>query len=201
MLVNLTRADIAAINAARDALAPATGSASKSADAIAAVASRIEKQIRKADDDKATHPFLHVRTAIQDWRINDNAAVTKAEIEAIEDLATAAHRNPWDLEVTQDAELGSLWIAATAPDGTQRSLSIEIDRGNLCASAFCNHDDALIRIALGDDAVYVQDQHTYGRHPNVEDQVICYDGRKPPRTIPGSPPNATLEGEPEEATL
>ena len=201
MLVNLTRDDIAAIKAARDAIKAASGgTACRVADAIAATCGRIDEQASRA----ATAPggaedaLIRVTTEIHDWRISDNAAETDEEIDEIEDLKSDGHKRPWTLEALQASHRDALWLKATAPDGTERSLSIEIDQGNLTVLAFCNGDDALVKVYLSDNSAYVMEMRTYGRHPDIENEILEFGGGGPFRRRPGPPPPALLQGPSEE---
>lgn len=197
MLVNLTDEDVAAIRAARDAvLRTSGGKPCRVADAIGATVARIERQTSdsasppKAGDD----PLIRIVTEIQDWRISDNAAVTEDDIEAIEELTSEGQRRPWTLEVSQADVREALWIKALAPDGTQRFLSVEVDQGNLTALAFCDEDEALVKIYLSDGAAYAMEMRSYGRHPDIENEILEFGGDAPFRRRPGPPPPATLAG-------
>lgn len=84
---------------------------------------------------------------VSDWRVVDDVAD--------EHQMTDLQKQPWTLRV-QDGGYGGLFIEALAPDGTTRTISLEINDGNLHAHVGSNHsDDNHATIQIGETGIVV----------------------------------------------
>jgi hypothetical protein len=88
-----------------------------------------------------------------DWRVADQAA---------EDL-TDLQRQPWAFELRQGGYSG-VYLVARAPDGTERNVNVEIDKGNLklVVGGDASADPVAI-VHVGENAVSVQPATHSGR--------------------------------------
>ena len=91
-----------------------------------------------------------------DWRIEDGG-------DAAESLS-ALQKLPWTIDV-KPAGWGGLFIEAHAPDGTQRVISIEINKGNLQATIGSSSSDTMHAIVqVGLDASGMQPMNREAGH-------------------------------------
>ncbi len=92
-----------------------------------------------------TEPKVYFEGGIADWRVSDGAA----------DDLTETQRQPWPVKVTEGG-YGGLFLELTAPDGTLRSVAVEIDQGNVRLVVFRDRDECDAIVTVQDDGVHVQ---------------------------------------------
>ncbi|HPG01763.1 MAG TPA: hypothetical protein P5256_00380 [Beijerinckiaceae bacterium] len=118
-----------------------------------------------------------------DWRIADGDP-------APDDLPTETLRAPWRLRIEKDAA-GQACLTATAPNGTKRTVMIELDRGMLAVRCYLDEAqlDEPTSILLSDDKAYiVPASRAAAEHTRLV-------GRYPPaiaHALPSDIPAATL---------
>lgn len=81
---------------------------------------------------------LHQGT-MKDWRFADQTA----------DELTALQSEPWDYQVVE-GPYGGIMIDFVGPDGSKRSISVEVDKGNIHAttSAMADENHVILKIGL-----------------------------------------------------
>lgn len=82
---------------------------------------------------------------ISDWRIADDVA---------EELTTQ-QREPWNFTL-KEGGYGGLIVDLVSPDGSTRSVTLEIDNGNLKVMTFGLADEAHAIIQVGKDETVVE---------------------------------------------
>ncbi len=96
-----------------------------------------------------------VELHIQDWRLADGHG----------DELTPADRQPWTATVRIRPDRFD--ITATAPDGRNREIWIEIDRGRLVAHCYDPDHDEPLTVRIGASSISVHDDR--GRSANPHD--------------------------------
>lgn len=92
------------------------------------------------------------QTKISDWRMPN---------EAPEELS-GRQAEDWNVKITPGG-YGGLRLNFTAPDGSERNLYIEVDKGNLTFATY-RDDEQDAKVTVAADATYVTSGHTKGRY-------------------------------------
>lgn len=74
------------------------------------------------------------------------------------ELLDASAKRPWTLRVYDLGDHSGLSLEFTAPDGTKRSVGLEIENGAVKARLFGNSEELLATAKVGIDQVYVVPQ-------------------------------------------
>ena len=83
--------------------------------------------------------------AIKDWRIADQSA----------DELSAMQREAWNYKVLE-GPYGGLIIDLTGPDGSSRTISLEVDMGNVHATVSGVAEEAHAIVKIGKDETVVE---------------------------------------------
>lgn len=95
-----------------------------------------------APSEKTVDDEILLTIAASDWRIEDGGDDA--------DALTALQKQSWTIDVKRGG-WGGLFVEANAPDGTQRVIGIEINKGNLQATIGSSSSDtmhAIVQIGL-----------------------------------------------------
>ncbi|SOC30358.1 hypothetical protein [Thalassospira xiamenensis] len=92
-----------------------------------------------------TTPKVLFESEISDWRMAEGET----------DGLTDTQKKPWPMKITEGG-YGGLMLEFTAPDGTSRSVAVEIDQGNLKMVVFRDREEFDAIVTVQNDGIHVQ---------------------------------------------